>query len=254
MGKPKIQKYKYIIIITLLIIILLKMTKAHIPSNLLTSLVMPRSIKPLQSVTIAIDPGHGGIDGGTKHGGILEKDINLAIGLKLRNLLKKKGANTIMTREIDVSLERFISEGSRHSRDLKARVKIIEESKADIFISIHVNHIKNPKPLGSIVFINPEVNHSEILGELIQEKLNNLSEYKNAGLEINRIPIFGDYYLLNNIKMPGVLIETGFISNELDRKLLLDENHQNEIVDLITDAILEYIKDTKYNKSFNIES
>jgi len=132
-------------------------------------------------------------------------------------------------------------------------VKIIEESKADIFISIHVNHIKNSKPLGSIVFINPDIENSQLLGDLTQEKLNNISSYKKAGLEIKRIPILGDYYILNHLQIPGVLIETGFISNEMDRKLLLDDRHQEEVVDLITEGILEFIKATKYKKNFKIE-
>ena len=66
-----------------------------------------------------------------------------------------------MTREEDHSLEGNIEGGSRHSRDLKARVKAIKDSKADIFISLHVNHIKNSKPMGALVFFN-ENNEGEI--------------------------------------------------------------------------------------------
>ena len=112
-------------------------------------------IKPLDNRTIVIDPGHGGIDGGTNFGDTLEKDINLEVGLRLRDLLINKGATVVMTREIDESLDdHIVGNGSRHREDLNTRVRIINESKADLFISIHVNHSKNEERLGPMVLYN----------------------------------------------------------------------------------------------------
>ena len=210
------------------------------PSEAIRNVIGAGRIKPLNKRTIAIDPGHGGIDGGTYYGDILEKDINLLIGLKLKEQLTKKGAKVIMTREIDDSLEDYISNGSRHSRDLKARVKIIEKSKADIFISIHVNYIKNIKRMGAIAFYYENSETGKLLAEEIQTYLNELSRYKEMGIELKRLPMTGDFYILKNTSIPGVIIETGFISNSSDRKLLLDESHQNEIVDLIIKGIIDY--------------
>lgn len=236
MNKRTNKYYKYIFLTIGIIFVLSFTLFKKIPKKIIPY----KSVKPLHGITIVVDPGHGGVDGGTMHGDLLEKDINLAIGLRLREGLLNKGANVVMTREIDKSLEELVSGGSRHSRDLKARVKIIQESKAHIFISVHVNHIKNPKPLGAIVFYNLENKESEILGEYLQKELNQLSTYKESGIEINRLPLGGDYYILNNNKIPGVLIETGFISNELDRKLLLEDNHQEEVVNLIIKGIFNY--------------
>ena len=219
------------------------------------SLLLPKTIqsvmhiiriRPLDNKIIVIDPGHGGIDGGTNIGEILEKDINLSIALKLKDLLSKKGATVIMTRDIDVSLDdHIIGNGSRHREDLAARVKIIDESKADIFISIHVNHIKNVKRLGPIVFYDTNNNVQKYLAEHMQEYLNDILTYKNIGVTVNHLATAADYYILRNSIIPGIIVEMGFISNETDRKLLLEEEHQNEIVEQITKSLIKYFHDMR---------
>ncbi|HLS53497.1 MAG TPA: N-acetylmuramoyl-L-alanine amidase [Tissierellaceae bacterium] len=239
---PKIiffTRKKHLYLISVLIIGIA--TINILPSEAIKNVISSSKIKPLSKRIIVVDPGHGGIDGGTHYGEILEKDINLAIGLKLRDQLIKKGAKVNMTRERDASLEDYISNGSRHSRDLKARVGIIDASKADIFVSIHVNHIKNVNRMGPIVFYYEKSQKGKSLAEAIQKQLNKLSEYKKEGIEINRIPMTGDYYILKNTKVPGVIIETGFISNQIDRSLLQDEGHQEEIIELIIKGIIAYL-------------
>lgn len=194
----------------------------------------------LRGKVIVIDPGHGGIDGGTNYGDILEKNINLEIGMKLKEKLVKRDASVIMTREIDDSLDGDVNSRNRHRQDLSNRVKIINENDADIFISIHVNYIKNPTKLGPIVFYYDDSEKGKELAERIQTSLNNLSAYKNMDININYSPTPGDYYILRNAIPPGVIIETGFISNEFDRELLLDKKHQDEIAERISRSIIEY--------------
>lgn len=224
-------------------------------SIVMISLLLPKTIggvmhiikiRPLDNKIIVIDPGHGGIDGGTNIAGILEKDINLSVSLKLKDLLSKKGATVIMTREIDESLDdHIIGNGSRHREDLKARVKIIDESKADLFISIHVNHIKNVKKSGPIVFYDVNSEGEKYLAEHMQEYLNDIVTYKNLGINVQHVATPGDYYILKYSTRPGIIIEMGFISNEHDRRLLLEEDHQNQIVEQITKAIIDYLINMK---------
>lgn len=212
-----------------------------LPNKAIINAMKINSIRPLNNKTLIIDPGHGGIDGGTNFADILEKDINLIISLKLKELLIKKGATVLMTREIDDSLDDHIpNNGSRHREDLNSRVKIVNNSKADILLSIHVNHIKNVNKIGPIVFYNTSSEESKYFANHIQEYLNNLSSYKEMDIATKHKATPGDYYLLQNSSPPGVIIEIGFISNKSDRRLLLDNKHLDEIVELITKGIIDY--------------
>lgn len=217
---------------------------AILPSKAIQSVMTYKKIRPLDNKTIAIDPGHGGIDGGTNRLAILEKDINLMIGLKLRDLLVKKGANIIMTRETDDSLDDgIIGNGSRHREDLDARVKIVNESNADLLISIHVNYSKNPQKMGAIVYHHGDSESGNNLANHMQDYLNDIKTYDKINISIHHVPIAGDFYILKNTTIPGILIEVGFISNETDIELLLNSEHQNEIVEKITKGIMYYFKD-----------
>lgn len=192
---------------------------------------------------IVIDPGHGGIDGGTTWGGLLEKDINLDVALKLRECLEDKGYTVVMTRELDVSLESLSEVGqSRYIRDLNARVNIINSSNAQLFLSIHVNcHIKNPKAGGAIIFYNNNYTQNEILAYSIQRKLNNMVVHgKNRTTHDPRI---GNYFLLKNSNIPGIIIEMAFISNESERKLLTQDEFKEQIAQSILEGVDKYFMD-----------
>lgn len=216
--------------------------------------VMNIIIKPLNNKTIVLDPGHGGIDGGTSFGDILEKNINLTIGLKLKEELIKRGANVIMTREIDDSLDDHIDNGgSRHREDLNTRVKVVNDNTADIFISIHVNHTKNENRVGPIVFYDEGNEESKELAELIQIQLNKLSLYDELDIKLKHNITTGNYYTLRNISPPGVIVEMGFISNKFDRELLIHDEHQNEIAELITRSVIEYFNNNKEDNKTIIE-
>lgn len=199
-------------------------------------------VKPLDNRVIVVDPGHGGIDGGTNFGDILEKNINLEVGLKLKELLVKKGATVLMTRETDDSLDdHIVGNGSRHREDLSTRARIINESNADLYISIHVNYSKNAKKLGPIVFYHENSEEEKYLAEHIQKYLNDISTYPKHNINIGHNVMSGNYYIAGNTVAPGVIIEMGFLSNEFDRKILLDSDHQNEIADQIAKSIISYL-------------
>ena len=190
---------------------------------------------------ILIDPGHGGIDGGTNKDGILEKEINLSIALKMRTILEKNGYTVLMTREDDISLEDLdYTEQSRHRRDLKARANMINSSNAQLFVSIHVNcNLKKPTTNGSIVFFGDRFPENEMIAMTIQRKLNLIT--LDSGNRMIHDPREAGFYILDNAKIPGVIVETAFISNSVESKLLTEDDFRERLASAICNGIIDYL-------------
>lgn len=197
-----------------------------------------------RSGVIVIDPGHGGIDGGTNKDGILEKEINLDIGRKLRSLLEQKGYKVIMTRDEDISLETLDASGKgRHQRDLNARVNIINNSNAQLFVSIHVNcNLKKPATDGAIVFYNNKYEQNKSLAYSIQKALNNIVVNNRKRTVHN--PAQAKYFVLGNSDIPGVIVETAFISNKSERQELLKEKFREDTATAIVSGIEQYLHES----------
>ncbi|MGF7060865.1 N-acetylmuramoyl-L-alanine amidase family protein [Brassicibacter mesophilus] len=196
--------------------------------------------------SVVIDAGHGGIDGGTSdRKGLLEKNINLDVSLRVEQLLSNRNINVIMTREQDVSLENKSSLNStRYRKDLNARKTIINSSDINAFISIHVDaHPKNPKARGVKVFYYDKSEEGEKLAKTICNAVDSIvyKDYlKNQRLKSK---IFcGDYYILRETSVPGVLVEIGFVTNTEDNKLLQDDGYKNSVALAISEGVIEYIK------------
>ncbi|WZL72208.1 N-acetylmuramoyl-L-alanine amidase [Clostridiaceae bacterium 35-E11] len=194
---------------------------------------------------IVIDPGHGGVDGGTSYGPhLLEKNINLDIALELRKYLKRKNFYVVMTRDKDISLEnRSNLNDSRYKRDLDARKRIINDGSENIFVSIHVNaYPENEKVRGIKIFYYPTAEESQSLAKAIGTVVND-SVYKKLlkdnHTKVEIIP--NDYYILRETKTPGVLIEAGFITNVQDRKLLNDKKYKKKVAEAIGEGIIRYV-------------
>lgn len=194
---------------------------------------------------IVIDPGHGGIDGGTSMKDVLEKEVNLDISKKLKVYLEQKGYKVIMTREEDISLEKLSSRGgSRHQRDLNARTDIINNSNAQLFLSIHGNfHSKNPNADGSIVFYYNKFVQNKSLAYCIQTALNNVPV--DGKKRTIRDPQTGSYFLLKYSKIPGVIVETAFLTNSTELKLLMKDSFRDDIAKAIAEAVVKYLNDSK---------
>ncbi|MBP3461594.1 MAG: N-acetylmuramoyl-L-alanine amidase [Bacilli bacterium] len=182
---------------------------------------------------IYLDSGHGGVDSGAVYKNIYEKDINLSISLKLQKELEKKGAIVYQTRygDYDLSVPNTIN---RKRSDLSRRSNIINESKADLFISIHLNAEESGLWRGPQVFYNTNNDNNEKIAKIIQKELNKDlkgdRKYKNDN----------NLYLQKRLKIPGVLIEVGFLSNNNDRYLLKQENYQKKVAISITKGIVNY--------------
>ena len=197
--------------------------------------------------TVVIDAGHGGIDGGANKDGILEKNINLDIAGKVRPQLEQNGYAVVMTREEDVALDpRDQSGRSRHQRDLNARANAINASGAMIFLSIHVNWATRSGADGSIVYYGKKFPESLELALCIQRKLNAMSADGHA--RTVHEPQTERFFLLGTSEIPGVLIETAFLSNPEEFRLLCAEEFRSKLADAIAAGTLEYLNAHKAAK------
>jgi N-acetylmuramoyl-L-alanine amidase len=186
---------------------------------------------PLSGKTIVIDPGHGGKDPGTVSGNIYESDINLKISKYLEHYLTKNGATVIFTRDGDYDLS-SPKINSRKRSDFDNRIKIINKSNADIYLSIHLNYLNNSVYYGPQVFYDK---HNKELAQVIQEYLNKKLNNKRT---IKTIP--KNTYMYSKLKIPGVLIECGFLSNTSEKNKLTTKEYQQKIAQYITEAIIDY--------------
>jgi len=188
---------------------------------------------------VLLDAGHGGVDGGTSHGDILEKDINLAVAKKLYSQLQKQKYRVILNRNADYALSeenRWLKTYSRHRKDLAQRKLPTEELPVRMMISLHVNWSRNRSERGPLVLYQKGSPESKALAECLQKKLNPL-------YGTGQSPVAGKtYYLLNRVKCPTVIVEMGFLSNPADRKMLTGSRHQLQLAEAMAAGIGEYFK------------
>jgi N-acetylmuramoyl-L-alanine amidase len=219
----------------------------------------------LEVRTVVIDPGHGGKDYG-KVGvtGVLEKDVNLAISRKVRDRLEREGLKVVLTREDDMLLS------------LTERTEIANQLDGDLFISIHCNgwfstetggfeaYFLSPARTdwsrtvamaenaaddfltvksdagGDIEFIlwdvvqNGFINESSLLAELVQKTMSERLQIRNRGVKQ------ANFTVLQGARMPAVLIETAFLSNPAEERLLVDEEFQSSVADGIVQAVQRF--------------
>ena len=200
--------------------------------------------KVLEQVTVVIDPGHGGIDGGVNRNELLEKDVTLEIAKLLKRSLGKKGCRIKMTRETDTDVSHLIpgDPASRHRRDVHSRTKFVNESNGDLYVSIHIDACEDPSIRGAIVFHSQNNAESLALATIIQNYLNGVTETDpQAGEYFHKAVKEGDFHILNNAVIPGVLIEVGFITNTNDRKLLATRSYQKILAEAICNGIVDYL-------------
>ncbi|ASA24332.1 N-acetylmuramoyl-L-alanine amidase CwlD [Paenibacillus donghaensis] len=193
---------------------------------------------PLSGKVIALDAGHGGPDGGAvSRDGLIEKDINLAVTLYLRDYLQQAGAIVVMTREGDYDLAQDETKGyaRRKTEDLKQRVRSIEEKDADLFISVHMNSIPSGRWSGAQTFYYPNHGDNKAIAEFIQDELRvTLENTERVAKTVNTV------YLLKALRIPSVLVEVGFLSNPEESLLLGSDIYQRKVATSIYRGILRY--------------
>ncbi|WP_024832324.1 N-acetylmuramoyl-L-alanine amidase family protein [Ruminiclostridium josui] len=178
------------------------------------------SLPPL----VVIDPGHGGSEPGAVSGSIHEKEITLAISLEVEKLLNEKHIDNILTRRDDTAVS------------LEDRVKLANEKKCSLFISIHNNSFTDPASHGILTTYNPYSDTGERNAEIMQSKL------KTLGMFNRKIVPRPNLYVLRHTEMPSLLLEIGFISNKNDLKLLTSSDFQKKCAVQIVNGIEEILE------------
>ena len=173
--------------------------------------------------------------------GTSEEKINLEIVLKLQELLKLSGVDVILTREDENGIYDTEEESIRNKKvsDMKNRVKIGNTSNADIYVSIHLNKFEKEKYKGYQTFYNKKNEKSERLAKLIQENLKQTMKDKNKRESLS----IKNKYLMDNLKIPAVIIECGFLSNKEDLENLKQEEYQKKIAWGIYLGIMEFFEE-----------
>lgn len=190
------------------------------------------------SKVIVVDPGHGGPDPGcVGESGVLEKDVNLTVARRLGTYLSQAGATVILTRDGDYDLsdpEHQSSAIVRKRDDLEARMDLIKQYRADLFISIHANSIPSPRWWGAQTFYHPKDLEGKRLASLIQEEL-----LKNLGQSYRWVRS-EDFFVLRNAGVPAVMVEIGFLSNPREERLMSQPAHQGKIAWCIYAGVVRY--------------
>ncbi|MFZ5597051.1 MAG: N-acetylmuramoyl-L-alanine amidase [Bacillota bacterium] len=196
-----------------------------------------RSVEALSTVlagkVIVIDPGHGGIDAGSKSAsGTQEKDITLEVSKRLAAMLGQAGAVVLLTRESDTWLADPDASHKKRS-DLTNRVEIANRNNADVFLSIHVNSFGLRSERGAQTFSQPGNDEGKKLSRSIQSEL--IRVLGNT----NRAPKEIDYFIRRS-RVPAVIVEIGFLSNPSEEKLLLDSAYQSKVSFAIYSGLVKY--------------
>ena len=187
---------------------------------------------------VLIDPGHGGFDGGTvAEEGTVEKHLNLAVSLFLRDMLFVCGVPVQMTRDTDVGLEDdpSVPIRSRKVSDMRRRLAMYNE--AALVISIHQNHFSVEKYHGTQIFYSARRSESAVLAEEIRGSIvgwiqpDNSRELKEATDGI---------YLLYHTDTPAVLVECGFLSNPEERSKLKTSAYQQQLAFAVMAGFWKY--------------
>ncbi len=191
--------------------------------------------------TVVLDPGHGGEDPGavSDYNSISEKNINLYIANQVKTLLEKDGYKVIMTRTEDVLVYDETAKGETQMRkqDLQRRKKIMDESGADIVVSIHLNKYTDPKVHGAQTFFVKGSKSSEKLATCIQSAIVSDVDPENKRVALVKNE---DIIITKDCKTTTTIVECGFLSNEEEEKKLSDQNYQNKLAAAIKKGIDAY--------------
>lgn len=192
---------------------------------------------------IILDPGHGGIDGGAvSKTGLVEKEINLSIARKLRELLEVSGFRVVMTREMDCSIHDPTANTVKEIKtsDLHNRMKLMQEHPEGIFVSIHQNFFEQSQYSGAQFFYASTPGSKE-LAECFRRSVctalqpDNRRETKLCGSSV---------YLIHRAVATAVLAECGFLSNPAEAAQLSSEAYQQQMAYALYCGLVDYLRQT----------
>ena len=194
---------------------------------------------PVSGKIVILDAGHGTPDEGAESkNGTTEAQINLEIVLKIQRLLEQSGCTVILTRSDENAIYDLDAKTLKQKKisDIHNRVKIGNESSADIFVSIHLNKINEQKYYGWQTFFNTNNEQSEILAEEIQSNLNETIQKENHRIAMKLDAV----YIMKHVEIPISIVECGFLSNPQEEQQLQEEEYQNRLAWGIYNGIISY--------------
>ena len=192
--------------------------------------------------TVILDAGHGGEDGGASSAdGLLEKDLNLALALTMRDILTANGIDVILTRETDTLLyDRNVDfQGRKKMLDMAVRLKIANETPDAVFVSLHMNTYPHPSCQGVQVWYSENNDDSNELAKAIHSTTKELLQPENDR-PVKRSG--SSIYLLHHLECPAVLVECGFLSSPEEAALLASESYRQQLALTLCMGILRGIE------------
>ena len=204
---------------------------------------IPVVAMPINNKVIILDAGHGLPDKGAQsNSGISESSINLKIVLRLQKLLENTGSIVILTRSDENGIHDLENNNIKNKKksEIKNRTIIGNNSNADIFISIHLNKGDDASYKGFQVFYKNNEESKNLAKSIHNSLKNNVSkENKREILSIK------DKYIIDNVEIPIVIVECGFLSNSNECNLLNTEEYQNKLAWGIYIGINDYFYENK---------
>lgn len=192
-----------------------------------TNVSIQANTTPATNRTVILDAGHGVPDYGTQSAsGTTEQELNLAITLKLQQLLEQSGVKVILTRSDNNGIYEVDKDSIRSKKvsDMKNRVYIGNNSDAYIYISVHMNYYTDSQYSGWQTFYQSKSENSKRLATIIQQSLNeNIGQNKRVPMAIKGA------YIMDKVTIPAVIVECGFLSNKSDETKLKTDNYQSQL-------------------------
>lgn len=200
------------------------------------SLVKPAKIINSVNLTVVLDAGHGGEDGGCvgSSTGIKESNLNLIYAKKIGSFLTALGVKVVYTRESDEALYSKNASDKKIS-DMQKREEIVNKFSPQAVVSIHMNKFPDKSSCGAQVFYNKNSLNGEVLAGCIKTEL--VKNIDNA----RELHLAGDYYMVNCTSAPSVIVECGFLSNPQEEILLQNSNYQDKLSYTIFLGIVKYL-------------
>lgn len=187
-------------------------------------------------MTVVIDAGHGGVDGGAVgiRTGVKESDLNLKLAQELWSRFSAAGFAVVMTRRDENGLYGEASDGYKR-RDMRRRREIILEAEPVLVLSLHLNKYSREYRRGAQTFFAEGNAEGERLAEFVQDALNGAVNTRAY------TALKGDYYMLTCHAYPAALVECGFLSNPDDEALLLTEEYRKTVCAAIFNGTVGYL-------------
>lgn len=191
---------------------------------------LPAVSSRLAGRVVGLDPGHGSVDSGATHPAspLAEKEITLDVGRRLARLIRREGGKAVLTRTDDWESD------LPDRAELRRRAAIAEQGRAEILLSLHVDHYSDPTCRYAQVYYHPSSPEGKRLALALE------AEFLRLQPDSYRRATARDYFLLGCTSIPSVLVELGFISNPDERRLLNEPGYREELAEALLRGIVSY--------------